>query len=483
MSQENNNLGAPSSDDTSALFVTARKKQLEEQEAQRKAAEEERRRLDAEAEVRRLEEAVRQRKLEAEEEAKRVEEETRIKREQAAKEAANPTAGFAPAQTAARPAKPAGGGTAVAAKAPMNQKTMIIIGAAAAVVVLVIVLVMVLGGSGSPKLEGVWSGSQGGIAFNYPTGWTSKFNDANDAVTFTSADQTQIISITDVTQTIGAFAAQGIPVGDAAENILDGAFDGIAGASPVSDFTPAVDSGNKDSVTAEGRFTMDDGGTVLGYDLYLRQYGNQFALFVAADIGNKNLDKLAGTVKSMADTASFKRDGDYTEVSAAAEPATFPDPLPGYARFYEPESGVTFEYPTTMSKEDLAGDGAFLVDSNRACLFIVNLTGEYAEWIGEGKNAVQCNREFMQISIDILGNKSLTVSLNNIVDRTDTNDLTVCEFMAAVGQNGIEWYGFSDICYGKTATDEILGYFILYTQDQESENVVNQIIRTMDIVK
>ncbi len=72
MENDNRNQNAPSSDNTSALFVSSRKKQLEEQEAQRILAEKEAIRLAQEAEVRRLEEAVQQRKLQAEEEAKRL---------------------------------------------------------------------------------------------------------------------------------------------------------------------------------------------------------------------------------------------------------------------------------------------------------------------------------------------------------------------------------------------------------------------------
>lgn len=80
------NSGAPSSDTTSALFVSARKKQLEQQEAERKAKEQEEQRLAAEAEVRRLEAEVEERRRKAEEEARRVEQEAAEKRKQAEEE-------------------------------------------------------------------------------------------------------------------------------------------------------------------------------------------------------------------------------------------------------------------------------------------------------------------------------------------------------------------------------------------------------------
>jgi hypothetical protein len=71
MDQEKKNPpGAPSSDTTSALFVTARKKQLAQQEMERKAKEMEEARLAAEAELRHLEEKVDLRRKRTEEEKK-----------------------------------------------------------------------------------------------------------------------------------------------------------------------------------------------------------------------------------------------------------------------------------------------------------------------------------------------------------------------------------------------------------------------------
>ena len=84
MAEENKNgSGAPSTDTTSALFVSARKKQLEQQEEARRAKEKEAQRLSAEAEVRRLEQEVEERRRKAEEAALLVETQAREKREQA----------------------------------------------------------------------------------------------------------------------------------------------------------------------------------------------------------------------------------------------------------------------------------------------------------------------------------------------------------------------------------------------------------------
>jgi hypothetical protein len=98
--------GAPSSDTTSALFVSARKKQIEQQETERLAKEKEEKRLAAEAEVRRLEQEVADRKRKAEEDAKAAEEETkRIAEESKAKIAAAEAAAAAEAKRVTEEAK------------------------------------------------------------------------------------------------------------------------------------------------------------------------------------------------------------------------------------------------------------------------------------------------------------------------------------------------------------------------------------------
>jgi hypothetical protein len=165
--------GAPSSDTTSALFVSARKKQLEQQEVERRAKEKEDQRLAAEAEVRRLEHEVEERrrkaeedKIRAEEEAKRIAEEAREKQARAA-EAPDSVLGAPPPKKESKlpganilsglgsggsgSGSGGGGGSASgAAKAPANKKLPLIIGGAAAVVVLIVILAVNLGGDKTP---------------------------------------------------------------------------------------------------------------------------------------------------------------------------------------------------------------------------------------------------------------------------------------------------------------------------------------------
>lgn len=170
MSDPKKNLGAPSSDETSALFVSARKKQLAEQEALQKKQEEERRRMEAEAEVRRLEEEVSARKAAAEKEA------ARLAAEQAAAGKAQaagatpfgsapaqgagpaPAAPQAPAQTPP-PAAPvmASAGATQPAPAKSGPKKLLLIGGIAVAAIVVVVLIIALasgGGSGDTPAAG-----------------------------------------------------------------------------------------------------------------------------------------------------------------------------------------------------------------------------------------------------------------------------------------------------------------------------------------
>lgn len=167
MSEEKKNLGAASSDDTSALFVTARKKQLAEQEAQRKAAEEEAKRQAAEAEVRRLEAEVAARKRQAEEEARRLAAEAEERRRQAeadaladekriAAEAAERRRQAAAAQYTqpAAPASPMPPKAPDKAAAPDKKKIAIIAGAVGGVVLIALIIILIVAFAGGSKDSG-----------------------------------------------------------------------------------------------------------------------------------------------------------------------------------------------------------------------------------------------------------------------------------------------------------------------------------------
>jgi hypothetical protein len=166
MDNDNKNTsGAPSSDTTSALFVSARKKQIEQQETERIAKEKEEKRLAAEAEVRRLEKEVEDRKRKAEEDAVAAEAEARrVAAEAKAKMSAaatNPDAVLGAGKPAAKPPiginlpganKPAAEGGAVAAK-PLDTKMLMIIGGAVLAVIIIVVLIVVLAGGKKDDAE------------------------------------------------------------------------------------------------------------------------------------------------------------------------------------------------------------------------------------------------------------------------------------------------------------------------------------------
>lgn len=177
-----NKNGAPSSDTTSALFVSARKKQLEQQEAERRAKEKEEQRLAAEAEVQRLEQEVLERKRKAEDESRQVTEEARVKKGKTA-------------DPKAVPGTPSKKGKGID-KALQNKKMLIIGGAAAAVLIIVIIAAAVI--VSRPKevtianaeagaiitledMGGAPSGMQRfsddtiALAFTYPSKWVAEF--------------------------------------------------------------------------------------------------------------------------------------------------------------------------------------------------------------------------------------------------------------------------------------------------------------------
>lgn len=189
--------GAPSSDTTSALFVSARKKQLEQQETERRAQEKEAQRLAAEAEVRRLEAEVEERrrkaeeeKVKAEEEARRIAEEARASKEAAA---ANPDAVLgrqADAKESKGPKIPSftkpqkTGGTSSGAKPAPNKNVLIFGGIGAVVVIALIIILVVTSGGGAAKIDPEMllddAISVEGVSISYPKGWMGGPVDHND---------------------------------------------------------------------------------------------------------------------------------------------------------------------------------------------------------------------------------------------------------------------------------------------------------------
>lgn len=212
------NPGAPATDTTSALFVSARKKQLQQQEEEQRAREKEEKRLEAEAEVRRLEQEVAERKRKVEEEARKAEEEARRIAEEArarkAEAEANPDAilgkapeaqpagkGFnmpklgagKPGRDKAAPspdpgrkttpeAQPALGSAAKDGRAAKVNKKMIpmIGGAAAVVLIAIIAIVMITGSGGLPDGFKKYASTEAGLTFAAHETWKQEI-EASDS--------------------------------------------------------------------------------------------------------------------------------------------------------------------------------------------------------------------------------------------------------------------------------------------------------------
>ncbi len=239
MSENNkkSNSAAPSSDTTSALFVSARKKQLEQQEIERREKEKEEKRLAAEAEVRRLEQEVEARRRRAEEEARRAEAEAFRMAQEAQNRptivAPNPNAFHTP--PAAPTPVPVQKAPATARVAPSlkNNKKVLIFGGAGAVLAVVVVLILVLmgsGGSSSLMLDQVYESADLGFSFSYPTDWVVEEDLGKRALTISTPDEISGVCIMDSTDEVNRRVAGGYDVLSAAGSIINEVAAGLLGA-------------------------------------------------------------------------------------------------------------------------------------------------------------------------------------------------------------------------------------------------------------
>lgn len=247
MDQKNSsNTGAPSTDTTQALFVSARKKQLEQQEAERLAKEREEERLAAEAEVRRLEQAVAERKRRAQEEALRVEEEAARRREQAeldakqaaeeaararaaAQEAPPPSSKPAPAQKAAKQARQTGQTRQFEQTGQTGAKSnkIALIAGGAVLLVVAVVLVIVLAGGGGNKANAVnpetfsnYISSEDGLGIRYPGGWTGETVYESTGLFLQSGDKQSTVFALSLEDVLQSAAEEGTDALTAVEDTL-----------------------------------------------------------------------------------------------------------------------------------------------------------------------------------------------------------------------------------------------------------------------
>jgi hypothetical protein len=323
-----NKSGAPSSDTTSALFVSARKKQLEEQEAAARAKEKEEQRLKAEAEVRRLEAEVEERRRKAEgdakhadEEAKRIAEEALQKQTQAAK---NPELILGAAKKETKPLKsqknePAGQGGGIADL--LKNKTALIAGGGAAAIILAIILIVTLSGGGKPVTAS---------GYDFSGVWYCDYLDG-DYDTFSFLEKGKFtVETFDGTIINGAYKVSGEDISCVA-----------------SDYEIEY------TFTADGN-TLNESNT----DLTL--------------------------TRELADPADYADDPDNVNPDADTNVSGAPE---GYSVFVDPSSGLQFSYPAGASVLDnyLETPGleiaTLAMDDNTGMLFVMNYTELYDEMV------------------------------------------------------------------------------------------------------
>lgn len=383
MDQNNKpNAGAPSSDTTSALFVSARKKQLEQQEIERRAQEKEEQRRAKEAEVRRLEQEVEERRRRAEMEAQAV--------------AANPFGAPVapstqtgtslqnqPVPAVSQPARPA-----AAAKQPNvtvggdRKKLFIIGGGALAAVILVVILIVALGGGGGidPDLELDAVYDNYGIFFTYPSGWEIAYeNEAppevivqSDYVRADTQDRILICNVTD--QYLEGIGEYGDAI-TAGSVVMDSAISDTAWGATYDEYVPNIYEAGEGFVS---------GSTDL---VYVAESGAKFHMYVSLipcenslllvliDLSESGgMDQALQLCQRIADTSVLQSAGGS-----------------GEQEFYDASSGIHFEYPEGWTATQTAGADTvyapitvrYAADSEDRML-IYNYTPEFDNFLSEG---------------------------------------------------------------------------------------------------
>lgn len=419
--------GAPSSDTTSALFVSQRKKQLEQQEADRRAQEKEEQRRAAEAEVRRLEQEVEERKRNAEEEAKRVAEDARNKKAQAE---ANPDSvlGAPPPQKEKKerklPGLPAGDGTAAK---PMDVKKLAIIGGAALVVVILIIVIATMGGGDGdrPGASGEmipYSSVQQGFNFEYPKGWQVD-ETTEGMLTIASEDMGAFILLMDITSEINEMTGGGMEIIAAVEAMLQGVTEELVGG-PVNGLEPQLQKTGS-FVTGNASFTYQD--SQLGQtdvDLYVTALDDHMFIDLFATTDADQRETAYADYRAIMDTlvVTGAASGAGAE-SGAAESAASTLTAPAGYQVFTGSNGLTMIYPDSWKAEE-GNEGLSRAvtligsPSAEAYIMVANYADEAASMTGQAI--------FDSFRDDALGILGLDISVAKTqgdvkLERTDNN--------------------------------------------------------------
>jgi hypothetical protein len=448
--------GAPSSDTTSALFVSARRKQLEQQETERREKEKEEQRLAAEAEVQRLEREVEERRRKAEEDARRLEieaAESRRKAEEDARRQAEEDARRIAAEARARqaqasapPASQTQQGTAPASKPPLNKKLLIMIGGGAVVAIgVVVLLVVLLGGKGN---ELVYNPDE--ATYDYDIFGTY----------YLGGDDTEIgyFYFDDGTFTL-----------DDAEGTI-----GIDGTFYVHDETIMMDTGDRIiTMTIIDEYTLSDPE---GDIYYLLDTSDEYYDPDIDEDYDEDIDEDYDPDAGEEDDPDV--DIDYSYLDDA------PD---GYATFYDPASGLKLYYPEhTQAYSGLTGDDLEIVtvETNGSYLIIFDLTDAYNDFSGTDDEmlTVLIDNVLTGYFADIFGGYDGVVegSENNQGAALSTGHSNALARMSCTAQGG----GNSVHVFGQLSrTDKqnliVLNIYLTLNADDAARLLFNDILASM----
>jgi hypothetical protein len=527
--------GAPSSDTTSALFVSARRKQLEQQETERREKEKEEQRLAAEAEVQRLEREVEERRRKAEEDARRLEIEAAENRRQAEEDARRiaEEARARQAQAAAAPASQTQPGTALASKPPLNKKLLIMIGGGVVVAIGVVVLLVVLLGGKGDKLvynpdEATYDydifgsyylgGNYTDIGYFYFDDGTFTLDDAEGTIgiegTFYVHDDTIMMDTGDriITMTIIDEYTLSDPEGDI-YYLLDTSDEYYDPDIDEDELVYDPDEATYDynilggyflngDYTEVGYFYYDDGtfmiddaeGTVgiegtfyVHDDTIMMDTGDRIITMTIID--EYTLSDPGGDIY-LQDTTDEDYDpdaGEDEDPDVDIDYSYLDDAPDGYATFYDPSSGLKLYYPeSTQAYSGLTGDDLEIVavEAPGGYLLVFDLTDAYNGFSGTDDEmlSILIDNVLTEYFDDIYGGFDGVVEgseENQGSDLSGTGSVALARMNCTVQGGGQKVYVFGELTRVDKQNLIVLDICLRKIEDEATKLLLNGILNSM----
>ena len=457
MDQQNNNTGAPSTDTTSALFVSARKKQIEQQEVERQAKEREAERLAAEAEVRRLEQEVAERKRRAQEEAQRVEQEAAQRRAQAQQEALRAeqeaTMRARAAQHSAVSLQP----QVAVPKAGLSKKMLFIIGGAAAVLIAAVVLIIVLssggGASHNPQSFKNEISSMDGLTLGYPEKWAADMLDSNQNGLFLKADDGMtVLAVMDVTSGLNQAVSNGTDAVTAAEGLLYDVAGVFAGGSTVNDMVPQLTKSGTMVQGSAGFRYQDEGGNMQGVAKIESVEGARTILMAYAIPEGKNADKQQTACEAILATLMIGDPGDSGENEEYGAEAETPywETDARFMLYSDGQTGIRAYISTELEGQDevmlINNDVPFSGVAFGEKLMMLDFTSLYRSMMEQGGSLTDVVNIYLQFMAEANGEPLSNVSIGEPV--TDAAGTRIDFSFDMEGENvcALRLFEVEDIC-------------------------------------